>query len=113
MNDAVRKLLDDPVPAVLATVNADGSPQTSVVWVGREGDGLLVSTAAGRRKERNVRRDARVSLTVYDPADPLRYVEMRGTATVTEDVGREPAVRLARSTRALGPAGSIGNCRLR
>ncbi|MEV6052259.1 pyridoxamine 5'-phosphate oxidase family protein [Streptomyces sp. NPDC052107] len=47
-----------------------------------------VATAAGRRKERNVCRDGRVSLTVYDPADPLRYVEVRGTATVTEDVGR-------------------------
>jgi PPOX class probable F420-dependent enzyme len=95
LNDAVRTLLDAAVPAVLGTVNADGSPQTSVVWVGRDEDELLVSTAAGRRKERNVRRDGRVSLTVYDPVDPLRYVEVRGTATVTEDVGRELAVRLA------------------
>ncbi|MET8801893.1 PPOX class F420-dependent oxidoreductase [Streptomyces sp. NPDC004546] len=95
LNDAVRTLLDAAVPAVLGTVNADGSPQTSVVWVGRDEDDLLVSTAAGRRKERNVRRDGRVSLTVYDPVDPLRYVEVRGTATVTEDVGRELAVRLA------------------
>lgn len=95
LNDAVRKLLDDPVPAVLGTVNPDGSPQTSVVWVGRDGNDLLVSTAAGRRKERNVRRDSRVSLTVYDTADPLRYVEVRGVATVTEDIGRELAVRLA------------------
>ena len=95
LNDAVRKLLDDPVPAVLGTVNPDGSPQTSVVWVGRDGNDLLVSTAAGRRKERNVRRDSRVSLTMYDTADPLRYVEVRGVATVAEDVGRERAVWLA------------------
>jgi PPOX class probable F420-dependent enzyme len=95
LNDAVRKLLDDAIPAVLGTVNPDGSPQTSVVWVGRDGDDLLVSTAAGRRKERNILRDSRVSLTVYDIADPLRYVEVRGVAAVTEDVGREVAVRLA------------------
>lgn len=95
LNDAVRTLVDGSVPAVLATVNPDGSPQTSVVWVGRDGDDLLVSTARGRRKERNVRRDSRVSLTVYDVADPLRYVEVRGVATVTEDTGRELAVRLA------------------
>ena len=95
LNDAVRKLLDDPVPAVLGTVNPDGSPQTSVVGVGRDGNDLLVSTAAGRRKERNVRRESRVSLTVYDTADPLRYVEVRGVATVAEDIGRELAVRLA------------------
>lgn len=94
-NDAVRKLLDDPNPAVLATLNPDGSPQTSVVWVGREGGELVISTAAGRRKEANVRRDPRVSLTVYDQADPQLYAEVRGTAAVTEDTGRQLAVRLA------------------
>jgi PPOX class probable F420-dependent enzyme len=94
-NDAVRKLLDDPNPAVLATLNPDGSPQTSVVWVGREGGELVISTAAGRRKEANARRDPRVSLTVYDQADPQLYAEVRGTATVTEDTGRQLAVRLA------------------
>jgi PPOX class probable F420-dependent enzyme len=95
MNDVVRKLLDAPNPAVLATLNADGSPQTSVVWVTREGEELLISTQAGRLKERNVRRDPRVSLTVYDLTDPLVYVEVRGTVTVTEDAGRAVAVRIA------------------
>jgi PPOX class probable F420-dependent enzyme len=94
LNDAVRKLLDDPNPAVLATVNADGSPQTSVVWVGRDGDELVISSQAGRRKERNIRRDPRVSISVLDRDDPLQYVEVRGVATVKEDVGRELAVRL-------------------
>lgn len=91
----MRKLLDDPNPAVLATVNPDGSPQTSVVWVRRDGDDLLISSAAGRRKDRNLRRDPRVSLTVYDTADPQQYAEIRGRATVSEDPGRALAVRLA------------------
>lgn len=95
LNDSVRALLDAPVPAVLATVNPDGSPQTSVVWVGREGDDLLVSTAAGRRKERNLRRDPRASLTLFDPADPLRYAEIRGLATISADTDRSLAVALA------------------
>jgi PPOX class probable F420-dependent enzyme len=95
LNDSVRALLDAPVPAVLATTNPDGSPQTSVVWVGRDGDDLLVSTAAGRRKELNLRRDPRASLTVYDPADPERYAEIRGLTTITEDPGRSLAVALA------------------
>jgi PPOX class probable F420-dependent enzyme len=95
LNDAVRKLLDEPNPAVLATVNPDGSPQTSVVWVARDDNDLLISTAAGRRKERNLRRDPRVSLIVYDPKDPLQYVEVRGVAKVVEDSGRKLAVRLA------------------
>jgi len=95
LSSTVRKLLDAPIPAVLATVNPDGGPQTSVVWVGRDGDDLLISTAAGRRKERNLVREPRASLTVYDPADPLVYAEIRGLATVTEDNGRALAVALA------------------
>ena len=95
LNEAVRELLDEPNPAVLGTINPDGSPQTSVVWVGRDGNDLVISTAAGRRKERNMRRDPRVSLSVYDQADPQQYAEIRGLAAVTEDVGRALAVRLA------------------
>ncbi|MFD7443496.1 PPOX class F420-dependent oxidoreductase [Streptomyces sp. NPDC059909] len=102
LSASVRKLLDAPVPAVLATVNPDGSPQTSVVWVGRDGDDLLISSQAGRRKERNVIREPRVSVTLYDPADPLRYVELRGRAAVTEDTGRELAFALAEQNEGPG-----------
>ncbi len=62
--------------------------------MGRDGDELIISSQAGRRKERNIRRDPRVSISVLDRDDPLQYVEVRGVATVTEDVGRELAVRL-------------------
>ncbi len=95
LNDAIRELIDAPNPAVLATVNPDGSPQSSVVWVRRDGDDLLISSAAGRRKEKNLRRHPRASLTVYDQRDPQRYEEIRGLATVTEDAGRALAVQLA------------------
>ncbi|MFC7218824.1 PPOX class F420-dependent oxidoreductase [Streptomyces polyrhachis] len=95
MNDTVRTLLDAPYPAVLSTLNPDGGPQSSVVWVSRDGGELLVSTEQGRRKERNMLRDPRVSVTVFDLADPQLYVEIRGTATVTEDTGRAVAVRIA------------------
>ncbi|MFH8726608.1 PPOX class F420-dependent oxidoreductase [Streptomyces termitum] len=91
----VRALLDDVNPAVLATIQPDGSPQTSVVWVGRDGDALLVSSQDGRRKVLNVRADARVSLTVHDRHDPLRYAEVRGTASVSVDEDRALAVALA------------------
>jgi PPOX class probable F420-dependent enzyme len=94
LNDAVRTLLDEINPAVLGTVNPDGSPQTSVVWVARDGADLVISSAAGRRKVRNIERDPRVSLTVYDRADPQQYAEIRGVAAVSEDIGRELAVRL-------------------
>jgi PPOX class probable F420-dependent enzyme len=94
-NEAVQRLLDEPNVAVLATLNADGSPQTSAVWVGRDGGELVISSAQGRRKDRNIRHDPRVSLTVFDRNDPEQYAEIRGHATVTEDVGRALAVRLA------------------
>jgi PPOX class probable F420-dependent enzyme len=94
-NDAVKRLLDEPNVAVLATINPDGSPQSSPIWVGRDGDDLVISSARGRRKDRNIQRDPRVSLTVFDRTDPEQYGEIRGRATVTEDAGRALAVRLA------------------
>ncbi|MFF9343150.1 PPOX class F420-dependent oxidoreductase [Streptomyces sp. NPDC014773] len=95
LSAAVRALLDDVNHAVLATIQPDGSPQTSVVWVGRDGDDVLISSQEGRRKVKNVRADARVSLTLLDRHDPDRYTEIRGAATVTEDGGRALAVALA------------------
>ncbi|MEU6867265.1 PPOX class F420-dependent oxidoreductase [Streptomyces sp. NPDC046876] len=103
LNDTVRKLLDAPHPAVLSTINPDGSPQSSVVWVSRDGGELLVSTEQGRRKARNIAADPRVGITVFDLANPYLYAEIRGTATVTEDTGRAVAVRIAEEY--LGPGG--------
>ncbi|GAA1681980.1 PPOX class F420-dependent oxidoreductase [Fodinicola feengrottensis] len=85
MNDTVRALVDGKNYPVLSTVNPDGGPQSSVMWIGRDGDDLLFCTVAGRRKERNLRRDPRVSITVFDLADPLNYAEIRGTATMTTE----------------------------
>ena len=70
LSEATLRLLDGRNYAVLATVNPDGSPQTSVMWVGRDGHDLLFSTVEGRVKHRNMRRDPRVSVTVIDSADP-------------------------------------------
>ena len=64
LSDATVRLLDGRNYAVLATVNADGSPQTSAMWVGRDGNDLLFSTVQGRVKHRNMLRDPRVSVTV-------------------------------------------------
>lgn len=103
LNDAVRRLIDAPNLAVLASINADGSPQTSVVWVGRDGDDLLISSADGRRKVRNLRRDPRVSVSLYDHSDPGAYAEIRGTASVQPDPGRALAIGLGEKYE--GPGG--------
>ena len=88
LNDEIRRLLDGRHYAVLATLNPDGGPQTSAMWVGRDGDDVLFSTVAGRRKHRNLERDPRASVSVLDSDDPENYVELRGRVTITEDVGR-------------------------
>jgi PPOX class probable F420-dependent enzyme len=88
LSEATRALADGKNYAVLATINADGSPQTSVMWVGRDGDDILFSTVEGRRKHRNMLRDPRVSVSVIDSADPENYVELRGRVSMTPDEGR-------------------------
>ena len=81
--------------AVLATVNPDGSPQTSVIWVGRDGEDLVFSTVEGRVKHRNMLRDPRVSVSIIDAGDPENYVELRGRVSMTPDVGRQVDTQLS------------------
>jgi len=95
LSDATLALLDGKNYAILATINPDGSPQTSVLWVGRDGNDLLFSTVAGRVKHRNMERDPRVSVTVLDSADAENYVELRGRVSMTPDVGRALDTRLS------------------
>src|SRR6266581_4116101 len=94
-NEATLRLLDGPNYAVLATIKRDGSPHTSAMWVGRDGDDLLFSTVEGRVKHRNMLRDPRVSVTVWDAADPENYVELRGRVSITPDIGRRVDTRLS------------------
>ena len=95
LSSAAQRLVDGRNYAVVATVNRDGSPQTSVIWVGRDGNDLLFSTVEGRVKHRNMVRDPRVSVTVIDSADPENYVELRCRVSMTPDIGRELDTRLS------------------
>jgi PPOX class probable F420-dependent enzyme len=95
LSEATLRLVDGKNYAVLATINPDGSPQTSVIWIGRDGSDLVFSTVEGRRKHRNMLRDPRVSVTVIDSADPENYVELRGRVSMTPDVGRQADTALS------------------
>jgi PPOX class probable F420-dependent enzyme len=95
LSESALRLVDGKNYAVLATVNPDGSPQTSVVWVGRDGGDLLFSTVEGRVKHRNIVRDPRVSVSIIDSADPENYVELRGRVSMTPDVGRRVDTELS------------------
>lgn len=92
--DRAREWLDAAEFATIATVLPDGQPHLSVVWVERDGDDVLVSTVKGRRKHLNLERDPRVTLLVYPRENPYSYVEIRGTAEMTEEGGRELIDRL-------------------
>ncbi|SDI51170.1 PPOX class F420-dependent oxidoreductase [Nonomuraea jiangxiensis] len=80
-----RRLLSAPNFATVTSINPDGGPHSTVVWVRTDGDDVLFSTVKGRVKPRNFERDARASLLVIDPDDPYRYVEVRGRVTMADD----------------------------
>jgi PPOX class probable F420-dependent enzyme len=73
--------------AVVATVGADGSPQTTIVWVDEEDGRPVFNTTNKRAKGRNLRRDPHVSILVWDRDNPYRYVEVEGIAELEDDVG--------------------------
>lgn len=97
--DDVKAILDQPVFVHVATVNADGSPQNSVVWIERDGDLLRFSTAEGRVKPRNLRNDPRVSLSFSPLDDPYRNVTVAGRAIAIENNGYDLIDRCARKYR--------------
>lgn len=79
-------LVECPAVAALTTLMPDGSPQTSAVWCDSDGEFVRVNTMRGFLKERNMRRDPRVTLLCYDPRRPYRYLEVRGRVVeMTED----------------------------
>ena len=90
LDPAIHELASGPNFAVLATLMPDGWPQTSVVWVDSDGEHLLVNTEAHRQKFRNVSRDDRVSVVVWDHNNPYRAGEVRGRVV---DVQSGPEAR--------------------
>lgn len=88
--DDLLALLREPSPCFLATTMPDGSPQMTQTWVDTDGEHVVINTVQGYQKVRNIERDPRVALTVSDPANPFRYVEVRGrVVTVTSEGGAE------------------------
>jgi PPOX class probable F420-dependent enzyme len=76
--DSHRDLLTEPVTVALVTMMPNGHPQCTPVWCDYDGTHILVNAAIGRQKDRNIRRDPRVTVLAIDPEDPFRYLEVRG-----------------------------------
>ncbi|TGA95416.1 PPOX class F420-dependent oxidoreductase [Streptomyces sp. MZ04] len=86
--DKLKALLDTPVFVSVATIQPDGSPQVSPVWVKCDGDDVVFSTTVSRRKYKNLRRDPRVTVMLLPFTDPYTYAEIRGEASMTTEGGQ-------------------------
>jgi len=92
-----QKLLQESAYCQLATLMPDGSPQNTQVWVDTDGEHILINTAEGRQKERNVQRDPRVAVNVVDPTNAWRIGMVRGRVVeVTTDGADELIDQLAK-----------------
>jgi PPOX class probable F420-dependent enzyme len=81
----------------LATLMPDGSPQVTPVWVDFDGARIIVNSARGRQKDRNIKRNPAVALTLSDPGNPYRYLEVRGQVVeITEEGASEHIDKMAK-----------------
>ena len=78
LSDEIKQLVDRPNFAHLATLMPDGSPSSTPIWVGREGDRLLICTSESSLKARNTQRDPRVALSIVDFRNPYEEAQLRG-----------------------------------
>jgi PPOX class probable F420-dependent enzyme len=95
--DKYRDLFSKRAFATLGTLMPDGRPQVTPVWIDLEGNFVVFNSAKGRQKDKNVRRDPRVALSIVDPDNPYRYLEIRGrVAEITEHGANEHIDKLAK-----------------
>jgi PPOX class probable F420-dependent enzyme len=95
--DTHKELLEKPVYVTLVTVMPDGQPQASVVWCDYDGTHILVNTARGRRKEKNMSERPMATILAIDPENSFRYLEIRGKVVeITEDGAIDSINKLAK-----------------
>ena len=87
--DLAKRLLQGKNFATVATGMADGQPQASVVWIDTDGEHIVFNTAEGRVKTRNMRRDARVAVAVFDMENPYQQAMIQGRVVAMEHDGAD------------------------
>jgi PPOX class probable F420-dependent enzyme len=105
-----RDLVECPPVAALTTVMPDGYPQTSVVWCDFDGTDVRINTMRGFQKERNMRRNPRVTILCYDPRQPLRFLEVRGTVVEMTEEGAAQHLDILASRYAGRTVRYFGDC---
>lgn len=93
------ELLQRPNVAIVATIRRDGTPQLTPTWIDTDGEHVLINTAEGRAKTRNLRRDPRLSVCVVDRDDQYSWVAITGTVELTYEGAEEHIHKLARKYR--------------
>jgi PPOX class probable F420-dependent enzyme len=86
---AYRDLFDKKSFAHIATVGADGAPQVTPVWIDQEGPYIRFNTARGRVKTQNLERSPKIALSVQDPENPYRYIQVRGRVVEVTEKGAD------------------------
>jgi PPOX class probable F420-dependent enzyme len=96
LSTKAKELIDGRNFASVATLMQDGSPQVAPLWIDREGDTIILNTTRSRQRTKNVRRDRRVAITVFDQGNPYSNVSIRGKAIeITEEGAEEHIDRIS------------------
>ncbi len=103
LTESARKMLEGKNFVYLATVNPDGSPQVTPTWVDTDGHFVLINTAVGRVKHRNVKKNPHVALAITDQTNPYNLVLIRGKVVehITGQVAEEHIDKMAKKYRGL------------
>lgn len=96
LSSDAREILDKKAFASVATVNEDGSPQVTTVWIDADDAHVIFNTAKGRLKANNLERDPRVSIAVPDPDNPYNQLKVQGTAEMSDEGADEHIDSLAK-----------------
>jgi PPOX class probable F420-dependent enzyme len=96
LNDAQGKFLDNPYVGIVTTLREDGSPHNTIVWIDAEDGTVTFNTAVGRAKERHLRRDPRVAVTVVDPENTYKWLSISGNAELTTEGADDQIDKLAK-----------------
>ncbi|MGA2664103.1 MAG: PPOX class F420-dependent oxidoreductase [Nitrososphaerales archaeon] len=89
LSTKAKELIDGKNFASVATLMEDGSPQVAPLWIDREGDTIVLNTTRGRQRTRNLKRDQRVAITIFDQDNPYSNVSIRGKAVEITESGAE------------------------
>ena len=97
LTDAQRSFIaENPYVATATTLRRDGSPHNTIVWIDAEDGTITFNTAVGRAKERHLREDPRIAVTVVDPENTYRWVSVSGRAELTTDGADDQIDKLAK-----------------